>query len=174
MKTDFNIINLNLIENIGKIFNSKKNNLISLDKVYQSTCLGDNILTCIHHNNNWNSIEHQITFSIVCPIIQIKKVYKKEIIFDYTKYISKCIIYTYNNKLLNTYNININILSYLYYLIKNYLYKKTIINKDIIESILFIMVISLKLCEKFMKYYENEYRIEIDKKIIEGIFKFES
>ena len=125
-------------------------------------------------NNNWNSIEHQITFSIVCPIIQIKKVYKKEIVFDYTKYISKCIIYTYNNKLLNTCNININILSYLYYLIKNYLDKKTIINKDIIKKYIIYYGISLKICEKFMKYYENEYRIEIDKKIIEGIFKFES
>ena len=75
---------------------------------------------------------------------------------------------------MNTYNININILSYLYYLIKNYLYKKTIINKDIIEKYIIYYGISLKLCEKFMKYYENEYRIEIDKKIIEGIFKFES
>lgn len=173
-ETDFNIINLNLIENIDKIFNFKKNNLILLDKVYQSTCLGDNILTSIHHNNNWNSIEHQITFSIVCPIIQIKKVYKKDVVFDYTKYISKCIIYTYNNKLLNTCNINVNILSYLYYLIKNYLDKKTIINKDIIKKYIIYYGIPLKICEKFMKYYWNEYRIEIDKKIIEGIFKFET
>ena len=76
-ETDFNIINLNLIENIDKIIGSKKNNLIQLDNIYKNTCLGDNILTKIHHNNNWNSIEHQITFGVVFPIIQIKKYIKK-------------------------------------------------------------------------------------------------
>ena len=44
----------------------------------------------------------------------------EKINYEYNKYISKCIIYTYNNKLLNNYCLNGVILSYLYYLIERY------------------------------------------------------
>lgn len=168
-ETDFNIINLNLIENIDKIIGLKKKNLIHLDNIYKNTCLGDNILTKIHHNNNWNSIEHQITFGVVFPIIQIKKIYKKEVIFDYTKYISKCIIYTYNNKLLNKHDLNIDKLSYLYYLLGEFNNNKSIENKDSLNKYLEKYNIPLKVVEKFYKYYENEYKLISDKKVLESI-----
>ena len=72
---DFNIISLNILENLDKIFNFKNTkDLISLDNIYKHACISDNILTYIHYNNNWNSIENQVTFGVLFPILQIKKV----------------------------------------------------------------------------------------------------
>ena len=166
-ENDFNIINLNILENLNKIFNfKKKEHLIYLDNIYKNSCISDNILTYIHYNNNWNSIEHQITFGILYPILQIKRVNIGKINYEYNKYISKCIIYTYNNKLLNNYCLNGVILSYLYYLIERYNNNKSLENLDNLKRYIRYYSIPLKVIEKFMKYYQNTYCLLIEKKTL--------
>ena len=160
-ESDFNVINLILLENIHKFLNLKdKKNLIKLKEIYKYTCISDNILTKIHYSNDWSSINHNITFGILCPVLIIKPFYKNNIILEYTKYISKCIIYTYNNKLLNINYLNVNILSYLYYMINEY-NKGTSIN--IIEYIKYyikIYNISIQIATKFLKYFNIYNKIE--------------
>jgi len=164
-ENDFNIINLNLLENLNKTLNfKKKEHLIYLDNIYKNSCISDNILTYIHYNNNWNSIEHQITFGILYPVLQIKRMNKEKINFEYNKYISKCIIYTYNNKLLNNDGLNGDILSYLYYLIKEYTNVKSLENMNNLKRYIEYYTIPLKVIEKFMKYYQNIYYLLIEKK----------
>ncbi len=166
-ENDFNIINLNILENLNKIFNfKKKEHLIYLDNIYKNSCISDNILTYIHYNNNWNSIEHQITFGILYPILQIKRVNIGKINYEYNKYISKCIIYTYNNKLLNNYCLNGVILSYLYYLIERYNNNKSLEVLDNLKRYIKYYNIPLKVIEKFMKYYQNTYCLLIEKKTL--------
>ena len=166
-ENDFNIINLNILENLNKIFNfKKKEHLIYLDNIYKNSCISDNILTYIHYNNNWNSIEHQITFGILYPILQIKKVNIEKINYEYNKYISKCIIYTYNNKLLNNYCLNGVILSYLYYLIERYNNNKSLEVLDNLKRYIKYYSIPLNVIEKFMKYYQNTYCLLIEKKTL--------
>ncbi len=166
-ENDFNIINLNILENLNKPFNfKKKDHLIYLDNIYKNSCISDNILTYIHYNNNWNSIEHQITFGILYPILQIKKVNIGKINYEYNKYISKCIIYTYNNKLLNNYCLNGVILSYLYYLIERYNNNKSLEVLDNLKRYIKYYSIPLKVIEKFMKYYQNTYCLLIEKKTL--------
>jgi len=166
-ENDFNIINLNILENLNKIFNfKKKEHLIYLDNIYKNSCISDNILTYIHYNNNWNSIEHQITFGILYPILQIKRVNIGKINYEYNKYISKCIIYTYNNKLLNNYCLNGVILSYLYYLIERYNNNKSLEVLDNLKRYIKYYSIPLKVIEKFMKYYQNTYCLLIEKKTL--------
>ena len=166
-ENDFNIINLNILENLNKIFNfKKKEHLIYLDNIYKNSCISDNILTYIHYNNNWNSIEHQITFGILYPILQIKRVNIGKINYEYNKYISKCIIYTYNNKLLNNYCLNGVILSYLYYLIERYNNNKSLEVLDNLKRYIKYYNIPLKVIEKFMKYYQKTYCLLIEKKTL--------
>ena len=166
-ENDFNIINLNILENLNKRFNfKKKEHLIYLDNIYKNSCISDNILTYIHYNNNWNSIEHQITFGILYPILQIKRVNIGKINYEYNKYISKCIIYTYNNKLLNNDGLNGDILSYLYYLIKEYTNVKSLENMNNLKRYIEYYAIPLKVIEKFMKYYQNIYYLLIEKKTL--------
>ena len=166
-ENDFNIINLNILENLNKTFNfKKKEHLIYLDNIYKNSCISDNILTYIHYNNNWNSIEHQITFGILYPILQIKRVNIGKINYEYNKYISKCIIYTYNNKLLNNDGLNGDILSYLYYLIKEYTNVKSLENMNNLKRYIEYYAIPLKVIEKFMKYYQNIYYLLIEKKTL--------
>lgn len=171
-ENDFNIINLNLLENLNKTFDfKKKKNMIILDNIYKNSCISDNILTYIHYNNSWNSIGHHITFGILYPVLQIKKLYKKEVQFDYNKYISKCIIYTFNTKLLNINNLTYSIMSYLYYLIDKYNNDKKIENKGYVKSFITHYNIPQKVVEKFIKYYINIYNIDVDKKFIEYMLK---
>ena len=166
-ENDFNIINLNILENLNKTFNfKKKEHLIYLDNIYKNSCISDNILTYIHYNNNWNSIEHQITFGILYPILQIKRVNIGKINYEYNKYISKCIIYTYNNKLLNNDGLNGDILSYLYYLIKEYTNVKSLETMNNLKRYIEYYTIPLKVIEKFMKYYQNIYYLLIEKKTL--------
>ena len=96
---------------------------------------------------------------------------KEKINFEYNKYISKCIIYTYNNKLLNNDGLNGDILSYLYYLIKEYTNVKSLENMNNLKRYIEYYTIPLKVIEKFMKYYQNIYYLLIEKKSLRLFIK---
>ena len=75
---------------------------------------------------------------------------------NYNKYISKCIIYTHNRKLLDLNELNYEILNVLYHYINNYIIsditKKEQI-KDYIMRYLQYHRIPLKIVEKFSRFY---------------------
>ena len=96
--------------------------------------------------------------------VALHRMNKEKINFEYNKYISKCIIYTYNNKLLNNDGLNGDILSYLYYLIKEYTNVKSLENMNNLKRYIEYYTIPLKVIEKFMKYYQNIYYLLIEKK----------
>ena len=74
----------------------------------------------------------------------------------YNKYLSRSIIYTYNNKLLSNNDLDINILSYIYSLIQCKEYKLAfyLCNYYKVEK---------KICEKFSKYFLSDHKKEIQK-----------
>ncbi len=171
--SDYNIISLNLLQNcIQWIFDQKnlkyKQKISIIKNIYYSNCIGDNTLSFIHKFNDWLLLNHFITYSIVYPIhlMNLNKVQINELI--YNKYVSKSIIYTYNIKLLSTHNLDINILSFLYQLIKEY--------NDVSNNNKYIYIhkvqefinkynIPIKIIEKFIKFFD------MNKKDIRQLFK---
>ena len=87
---------------------------------------------------------------------------------EYNKYISRCIIYTYNNKLLSFFNFDNIKLSYIYDLILNYTIHKKEKDLDLIKNIINHYNLTLKFLEKFLKYY-SEYNIH--KKSISNLYR---
>ena len=171
--SDYNIISLHLLQNcIQWIFDQKnlkyKQKISIIKNIYYSNCIGDNTLSFIHKFNDWLLLNHFITYSIVYPIhlMNLNKVQINELI--YNKYVSKSIIYTYNIKLLSTHNLDINILSFLYQLIKEY--------NDVSNNNKYIYIhkiqefinkynIPIKIIEKFIKFFD------MNKKDIRQLFK---
>ena len=171
--SDYNIISLHLLQNcIQWIFDQKnlkyKQKISIIKNIYNSNCIGDNILSFIHKFNDWLLLNHFITYSIVYPIylMNLNKIKINELI--YNKYVSKSIIYTYNIKLLSTHNLDINILSFLYQLIKEY--------NDVSNNNKYIYIhkiqefinkynIPIKIIEKFIKFFD------MNKKDIRQLFK---
>ena len=156
--SDYTIISLNILENcIEWLWNQKKltyrKKMKLLNEVYHLNCIGDNLLTFIHIINDWQLLEHLLTFSVVLPICNLNKHVKiKNII--YNKYISKSIIYTHNVKLLYQSMTTIHQLSFLYRLL---FYYHNNPNKEYLQKIhTFIRRYSpnVKLIEKFMKYFD--------------------
>ena len=169
--SDYTIISLNILENcIEWLWNQKKltyrKKMKILNEVYHLNCIGDNLLTLIHIINDWQLLEHLLTFSVVLPICNLNKHVKiKNII--YNKYISKSIIYTHNVKLLHQSRTTIHQLSFLYRLL---FYYDNNPNKEYLQKIhTFIRryTINGKLVEKFMKYFD----LKLSKKTIQQIFK---
>ena len=168
--SDYTIISLNILENcVEWLWNQKKltyqNKIKLLNEIYHLNCIGDNLLTFIHIINDWQLLEHLLTFSVVIPICKLNKQVKiKDII--YNKYISKSIIYTHNIKLLHQSNITIDQLSFLYRLI---FYYNNNLNKEYLQKIhLFIQrySVNIKLVEKFIKYFD----LTFSKKFIQQLF----
>lgn len=167
--SDYNIIGLNILENFFKwiekdkrITYSKKIQIINT--IYIHMCYSDYILNKMYITNDWNLINHIITNSIYLPyyIIKVNNIKVEKI--EYNKYISRCIIYTYNNNLLYLHNFNHVYLSYLYCLIQHYMSHK---DNDIlikINNIIHHYKLPLKFIEKFIKYYNytiNKKKIKI-------------
>ncbi len=159
--SDYNIIGLNILENFYNWIKLNKNisykDKITLTKqVYEHTCYSDYILNKMYITNDWNLINHIITNSIVYPyyITKSKDINIHKI--EYNKYISRCIIYTYNNNLLYSYNFDHRKLAYLYYLIEEYMNNNKKNNKEtlgIINDIINHYSLPIKFIEKFIKYY---------------------
>lgn len=169
--SDYNIIGLNILENIYNWMVLNKNipyktriNLI--ENIYYNTCISDYILNKMYITNDWNLINHIITNSIVYPyyIIKMNNINIDKI--EYNKYISRCIIYTYNNNLLYKYKFDHIKLSYLYYLIKEFLSNKDKYILIKINKIIKDYNLSLKFIEKFTKYY----KYNINKKNIKTFY----
>ena len=74
----------------------------------------------------------------------------------YNKYLSRSIIYTYNNKLLSSNNLTINILSYIYSLMKSKKYKEAL-------NLCNYYKVEKKICEKFSKYFLSDHKKEVQK-----------
>ena len=169
--SDYTIISLNILENcIEWLWNQKKltyqKKIKLLNEVYHLNCIGDNLLTLIHIINDWQLLEHLLTFSVVLPICHLNKHVKIKTLI-YNKYISKSIIYTHNTKLLHQKNITIHQLSFFYRLLYSYHNHP---NKETLQKIhqfIHISSINEKLAEKFNKYFDPI----ISKKTIQQIFK---
>ena len=81
----------------------------------------------------------------------------------YNKYLSRSIIYTFNNRLLNNYNINTFILSKLYSLF--YTYEKNQENYSELINYINKYSINIKIIEKFSKYFDYDFSKNLFKNI---------
>lgn len=158
--SDYNIIGLNILENFPqwiKKLNNQKKAFIS-DKIYELLSISEVYSQIIHENNNWNYIDNIITCNIVYPIVILKRNNVKIDSLIYNKYISKCIIYIHNYKLLNSLNLNIHKLYPLYNMI--YMYYNSDKNKDILLHNILNYInqyrIPINITEKFIKYFLKE------------------
>ena len=131
-------------------------------------CYGDLILNKMYLINDWSLVDHVITNTIIYPYYMIKSKNIKVLNIEYNKYISRCIIYTYNNKLLSFFNFDNIKLSYIYDLILNYTIHKKEKDLDLIKNIINHYNLTLKFLEKFLKYY-SEYNIH--KKSISNLYR---
>ena len=131
--------------------------------IYYNNYLGDILLTKIHNILDWELIEHLITNTIVIPILLIRNNDVKILDMVYNKYISKCIIYTHNRKLLTCNQINYEILTVLYNYVKKFtecdLNDKSKV-KDKIIMYINDYNISIKIIEKFSKFFLSNKKID--------------
>jgi hypothetical protein len=155
--SDYMVIGMNLLDSICD-FLKKNKQLTESDKldiiydVYKNNSTADNIYRLLNETNDWNSINHILTFNTLSTIYHIQKnnLSLKEI--PYTKYISKSIIFIHKNKVLNT---KIENVEYLYELIEKYLNNP---HKDIYNEIIKYIVyfnIDMNVAETFLKYFKN-------------------
>jgi adenylate kinase family enzyme len=155
--SDYMVIGMNLLDSICD-FLKKNKQLTESDKldiiydIYKNNSIADNIYRLLNETNDWNSINHILTFNTLSTIYHIQKnnLSLKEI--PYTKYISKSIIFIHKNKVLNT---KIENVEYLYELIEKYLNNP---HKDIYNEIIKYIVyfnIDMNVAETFLKYFKN-------------------
>ena len=156
-QSDYIIIGLNILENciewIEKSKLSKKDKINLINDIYYHNYLGDIYLTKIHIYLDWDLIEHLITNIIVIPIILLNHKKVKITNINYNKYISKCIIYTHNRKLLTSNFLDYEILQFLYEMISEYYELKSDKKRMEIKSYISNFMNPLKVIEKFHKFY---------------------
>ena len=164
--SDYTIISLNILDNFPRWLKdgsklSKKENNYMIEKIYYLNCIGDYYSTFIHLNNDWNLYENVITYSIMSPVLILRMNHIVIGDIKYTSYISKSIIYTHTNKLLNNYHHNHNLLSCFYYCFFSYF---TTTEKQKYKTILMNLIqeysINKKIVEKFYKMYSKFYLLE--------------
>ena len=154
--SDYMIIGMNLLDNIDVFL--KKTNISKSEKIkiiyeiYKNNSISDSIYRILNETNDWNSIDHILTFNTLSTIYYIQK---NKLIIDeipYTKYISKSIIFIHKNKVLNT---KIDHIEYLYELIEKYLTKNEQIYFNKIKSYIMYFNIDMNVAETFLKYFKN-------------------
>ena len=154
---DYMVIGMNLLDSIHdflktnkELSESEKINIIY--ETYKNNSISDSIYKILNETNDWNSINHILTFNTLSTIYYIQKNNLTLDKIPYTKYISKSIIFIHKNKVLNT---NIENVEYLYELIEKYLTKneKIIFNK--IKSYILYFNIDMTVAETFLKYFKN-------------------
>jgi len=155
--SDYMVIGMNLLDSIHeflktntKLSKSEKINIIY--EIYKNNSIADSIYRILNETNDWNSIDHILTFNTISTIYHIQKNKLSLEKIPYTKYISKSIIFIHKNKVLNT---NIENIEYLYELIEKYLTnnEKKIFNK--IKSYISYFNIDMTVAETFLKYFKN-------------------
>tara|TARA_B000000437_G_scaffold42754_1_gene29870 strand:- start:222 stop:1424 length:1203 start_codon:yes stop_codon:yes gene_type:complete len=154
--SDYMVIGLNLLDSINDFL--KKANLTKSEKikiiyeVYKNNSISDSIYRILNETNDWNSIDHIMTFNTLSTIYYIQKFNLSLENIPYTKYISKSIIFIHKNKVLNT---NIEDVEYLYELIEKFLSRneKETFNK--IKSYILYFNIDMTVAETFLKYFKN-------------------
>ena len=157
---DHTIISLNLLENcIDWIYHSRlsyPNRIHLIHRIYLSYCIGDTFNNQWQKLYDWDLINHMVINTTLLPLryLSYNKIKMNKMI--YNKYLSRSIIYTYNNKLLHLHGLNIHILSFLYTLMINKKYKEA-------QNICSYYKIEMKTCEKFSKYFIPNHRKEVQK-----------
>ena len=155
--SDYMVIGMNLLDSIHDFLKSNKT-LSKSEKIniiyetYKNNSISDSIYRILNETNDWNSINHILTFNTFSTIYYIQKHNLSLKQIPYTKYISKSIIFIHKNKVLNT---TIENVEYLYELIEKYLTKneKIIFNK--IKSYITYFNIDMIVAETFLKYFKN-------------------
>ena len=132
-----------------------------INSIYQSYCKGDIYHKNILYLNDWELLNHMITGTIIVPILQLRSLKIKCLNVYFNKYLSRSIIYTYNNKLLYSCDLKIDILSFIYSLLLQKDYPK-------VKEFCSYYHVNRKIFEKFLKYFLPDYK---DKKIISNLFK---
>ena len=172
-------IGLNILENCSSL----TNDIFIIDKIYDNILLSDYINSILSYNNE-NIFSILVIFQITIPILLLKNNYNKEnlntIIFN--KYISKSIIYTHNNTLLNTLNtlntLNYKLIENIFSLFEEYLQENNSQKKKYIKKNLnsFCMKYNIsqneKIIMKYINYYSYFYKnTKINKKNIYILFE---
>jgi len=166
---DYSILALNFLENCDKIKINKKDLLY----IYESIIYGDYVYTNIYNNGNWDIISHIITFNVYIPSIIYKRYFKKNLNFEYNKYLSHSIIFTHNSKLLSSNIYNVNDIFNFYILFKKYNTLKSEDKKyitDEINKLIYEKNLNIKIINKFIKYYEYIFDENINKLQIKKFF----
>lgn len=146
---DYNIISLNILDNLSIFFNNK-NYLQNYLHIYKNICLGDKINSEMIVDHNYELFDYVIMLQILLPIFKIKKNYTKPITnLNYNKYISKSIYYISNYNTFIKNNLSMDQVYYELYLYDNKINKKKYIDK--------------KLLEKYIKIYNWIYNRNIKK-----------
>jgi hypothetical protein len=154
--SDYMVIGMNLLDSISdflKTANLTKSEKIKIIyEVYKNNSISDSIYRILNETNDWNSIDHIMTFNTLSTIYYIQKFNLSLENIPYTKYISKSIIFIHKNKVLNT---NIEDVEYLYELIEKFLSRneKETFNK--IKSYILYFNIDMTVAETFLKYFKN-------------------
>lgn len=155
--SDYMVIGMNLLDSIDTFLKSNKSltkseKLKIINEVYKNNSISDSIYRILNETNDWNSIDHILTFNTLSTIYYIQKYELKIKEIPYTKYISKSIIFIHKNKILNT---KIEHVEFLYELIEKYLNKheKILFNK--IKDYIQYFNIDMTVAETFLKYFKN-------------------
>ena len=149
---DYNIISLNILDNIPKFF-FKKDFIKSYLEIYRNVCLGDKMNSEMIIEHNYELFDYILIHQIVFPIFNIKEKYSKPIkSLEYNKYISKSIYYISNYNTFINNGLNMNQVYYELYLYDNKINKIKYIDK--------------KILEKYIKIYNWIYNRNIKKNIL--------
>ena len=159
------IIGFNILENL---INCNIKYIDYIDKIYEYNCIGDNYSS--KTNNHMNEhYEYLKLYHIIIPLFYIKQIDFNVNTMEYNKYISRSIIYTHNQNLLNNSSINYKIIMELYELIKIYSEEIDFIEKSkylySIKNYISSNKITINVYKKFIKYYEWLYKKSIKKDI---------
>jgi len=152
--SDYNIISLNLLDNIHKFFLLKNGDF--LDDylfIYKNICLGDKLNSDMIIEHNYELFDYILMQQILFPIYKIKQNFFKEIKeIQYNKYISKLIYYISNRNTFIKHNLDMNNVYYELFLYDSGSNKEKYIDK--------------KILEKYIKIYNWIYNRSIKKNLL--------
>ena len=148
---DYNIISLNILDNLDILVNKNKDTINKYLYIYNSICTGDKYNHNMIINHNYDLLEYIIMQQLLFPIYKIKNNNIKIDILNYNKYISKSIYYISNHNIYLKYSYNI-------YDIYNELYLLSSGEKSDIKD--------TKILEKFIKIFNWIYNKNIKKNVI--------
>jgi len=132
--SDYNIISLNLLDNLHKFFN-QKNFLKNYSDIYKSICIGDKYNSEVIVEHHYDLMEHVLMNQVLYPIFKIKQSYDKIIKeIQYNKYISKSIYYISNYNIYIKNNLEMNNVYYELFLYDFSIKLEKHIDKKVLEK----------------------------------------